>query len=173
MAGGGGMGGMLESAELSNVPTAKDTGDTLVNFRKYGESLTLPTDYKFYKITGLEWDNQGAVLGDILAGVDLVDAVSPVSPHTRLVALAKKTTQSGISIKQRVSDLWSLLIPAGAIIKPFASSSSTNNIGFVTVASVNNQKAITYTDNPALSETTAWTASTLQLYLRIYYKGYK
>ena len=59
--------------------------------------FTLPSTEKFYIITGIEWKNGGTVAGNVVCGVDLVDANPPTLAGTVNVAVGTQIAQSGTS----------------------------------------------------------------------------
>ena len=163
-------------AEASSTPITSGTNSAGFNNRRsYGNRVTLPTTEDFYIISGLEWWNNSTVNGNIICGVDLVDADPPVSANTMMASYSSSVAQSGASQSQRNSSITNLMVlPGGAKVMAWINcSSATATLDCVSIGSQNIYKVETYTANPSVVNTTAWTATTLMIKLKIYYVGYK
>jgi len=161
--------------EQSSTPITDDTqvgGNN--NFRHYSEVITFPTTEEFYIITGIEWKNGLTVAGNVLCGVDYVDTIPAVSVNVIAVAITSSIAQSGVSSIQRNSVIRNYqLIPGGAKVSAWINmSSSSGLVRRRTRTSGNVRKTETFTTTPAVIDTGAWTASVIDMYLKIYFKGY-
>ena len=160
------------SEELNSTPVTDDNQSSIINNRYYAYH-TLPTDYKFYIITGIEWKNGSSVAGNIMTGVDAVDADTPTLNSTPLLALGQEATQTGTSAVQRVSIISSKLIKAGTIVGIWINGSGAGLFRYQTISSANRIKNIAgYDATPSFSDNSGWSASTVGIYLKLYYIGY-
>ena len=159
-----------ETSQTINSAAANDTvpGNSL---RLYA-FVTMPTTAPYWDITGIEWKNGTVVNGSVMGLVELVDANPPAVTQTTLLAFTKPATQTGVSAVQRNSDITQIgQVRSGAIVGvAIWSSSATGRFLTSTVSSRNNSKAIAYSAVPAISNGTAWTASTEETYAKLYYK---
>jgi hypothetical protein len=131
--------------------------------------FTLPTTAPLYRITGIEWLNGTVVNGTTFAAVEQVDAIPPSATQVNLVAWTRAVTQTGGSGVQRNSVVSTLDIPGGTILGAYvATNSASGRYGTTTVASANNSKSLSGT--PVLADTTAWSATTEEPYIKVYYK---
>ena len=162
-----------ESTEGNTTPVT-DTGElnpTAGN--RYYAFFTLPTTDPLYQITGIEWKNGTAVAGNVIAGIDLVDADPPTNNHTPLVTLVTEVAQTGTSAVQRNSDVATNTIRGGTILGAWISfSSASATYRYATGSSQNQQKATAYDNTPLSAEATAWTASTNRAYIKVYYRSF-
>ena len=159
----------------TNIAVVTDNADfTAVAGVRYYAFFTLPSTEKLYKITGIEWKNGATVTGDIVAGIDYVDANPPSNVTALLGTLALVTAASGVSAVQRVSTVASQIYPASSVLGAFIScSSSSQTLREQTgLSSQNQSKATAYTVSPSLSDSTAWTATTARKYIKVYYQGF-
>lgn len=168
--------GILQQTETTIVGTVTGGSSSAPGTNGQGYAFyTLPTTFKYYKITGMQWTNGASLAGNVVAGVDIVDSIPPVSANVLTIALAAAVAQTGTSTTQRVNPAWSLLISGGATVGMWISLSSGS--GFVSQlaggANTNTAKGITYTATPPPFNTTAWTASTTHLAdTTLYVTGY-
>jgi len=168
-----------EKAEASNTPTTDNADFTPGaggQFDRYYEYVTLPNTEELYEIVGIEWKNGATVNGNVMSGVDVIDADPPTVDHTPLVALGILTAQAGVSVIQRVSILAPAILRAGTILGVWFSTESTtatfrHNTG---ATSKKHSKALVASQTtPAAAENTAFVAAnTNQVYLKLYYRGY-
>ncbi len=163
----------FEQAEAASTPVAGATSTVLgVGIRVYS-FFTLPTTEAFYIITGIEWKNGTVVAGNTTGGVDIVDANPPVLAPTILASLGAQVANAGVSGVQRQSRVVGSPIRGGSICGVWVyTDSATQTYGTTVVTSANNRKAITYTPAAPNADVTAWTASTVQAYVKAYYRGY-
>ena len=163
---------LVESAEQSAGNTIAATTQDIANVKNY-VFFTLPTTEKFYIITAMEWKT-GAVVGSVKQmGVDVVDANPPVSPATQLVALSVEGGYGPINSIVRTDSITSEAIRGGTILGAWINQASAVDLKYDTgLANQNRQKVQTYTSQPPTQEVIAWTATTYQLYLKVYFRGY-
>jgi hypothetical protein len=159
----------LLGTETNSSPVAGGN-DTVIGatVRRY-TFFTLPTTAPLYRITGIEWLNGTVVNGTTFAAVEQVDAIPPSATQVNLVAWTRAVTQTGGSGVQRNSVVSTLDIPGGTILGAYvATNSASGRYGTTTVASANNSKSLSGT--PVLADTTAWSATTEEPYIKVYYK---
>jgi len=163
-----------ESTESNTTPVTDGADFTAVAGTRYYAFFTLPSTHIFFIITGLEWKNGATVSGNVIAGVDIIDADPPTLASVPLVALANEIAQAGTSVIQRNSQLTSKPIRGGSVIGAWVScSSGTATLREQTgLGSQNQSKATAYSTGPPTNDVTAWTATTARKYLKIYYRGY-
>ncbi|NWG36300.1 hypothetical protein [Nitrososphaera sp.] len=163
-----------EAGEESTTPVTDNGQTTVRNDIRHYAFFTLPTTYKFYKITGIEWKNGVTVAGNVQCGVDLVDANPPTIANVINVALGAATAQSGTSSVQRVSMVRSDMIRGGTILGAWFLPD--NGVGAFRrqsgLANQNQEKSFTYTITPAIQDATAWATNTDHYYIKVYYRGY-
>ena len=159
----------LVGSETNTTPVAGANDTTIgATTRKYSH-FTLPTTEPFYVITGIEWLNGTVVSGTTFCGIEQVNANPPTLQQVNILAWSRAVSQSGASAVQRNSAISSLQIPGGTICGAYiATNDATARYGTTTVASANKQKALSGT--PVLADTTAWTATTEEPYIKVYYK---
>ena len=161
-----------EASEESNTPVADDNqASGRSNIRHY-LTLTLPTTYKFYKITGIEWKNGTVVAGNVMCGVDLIDTETPSDPRVLRVALGKEVTQVGTSAVQRNSSITSDMIRGGSVIGVWFLPSNSSATFRRKNGTVQKYKSFAYTINPSIQDATAWSDDTDFYYIKTYYRGY-
>lgn len=160
-----------QGAEANTTPVAGGN-DTVIGADKQDYSFfTLPSAAAFYVITGIEWLNGTVVNGNTSSGVYKVDANPPTLAAEGLVAFGVEVAQTGAEAVQRQSNVVSQLIPGGTVCGAFIwTASATGRYGTTTVSSANNQKGLTYSAIPVNVNTTAWTATTEEPYIKVYYK---
>lgn len=164
-----------ESAEQSSTPNAGDSaGSTINNIRWYGNRITLPTTEAFYIITAVEWKNGDTVSGTVVAGVDIVDADTPVQDETQTVAVSDQITQSGTNAVQKTSNITTFqVLPAGAKVMGWVNvSDAAAKIMFEVLTAGNTYKTETHTATPKLHNNDVWVSHASKSYLKIYFKGY-
>ena len=113
-------------------------------------------------------------MGNVTAGVDLVDADPPTIASTPLMANSIEVTQTGTSVIQRVSQISSKPIRGGSVCGGWVwLSSGTATLREQTgLGSQNQSKATAYSLAPGSNDSTAWTATTARKYLKMHYRGY-
>jgi len=162
--------GLTESGELSNTPVS-DTSELGITNRYYA-FWTLPATYKWYMVTGIEWKNGSAVSGNVMCGVDIVNAVPPTLAPVVLVACGAQIAQSGTNAVQRNSQIASKVIRAGTIIGIWIHPSTTaGKYRLLAGSAQNDNKVIAYTADPANGDVTAWSAMGYNFYIKIYVRG--
>ena len=163
-----------EVAEENSTPVTDGADFTAVAGVRYYAFLTIPSTYKFYNITGIEWKNGATVSGNVICGIDLVDADPPTIASTPLACLGMQVAQAGTSAVQRNSLLTNTTFRAGSIVGVWVScSSGTATLREQTgLGSQNQSKATAYSATPGTSDATAWTATTARKYIKVYYRGY-
>jgi len=170
-----GLGQVQPGSEENSTPVTDGADFTVTAGTRYYAFITLPSTYPFYTITGLEWKNGATVAGNVLCGIDIVDADPPTLASTPLVALGMQVAQSGTSVVQRNSNIkaW---FPGGTLLGCWISlSDGTAKVREQTgLGSQNQLKTVgAYTSTPATNEVTAWSTATARKYIKLYYKGYQ
>ena len=162
-----------ETAEQNTTPVTDGADFTAVAGTRYYAFFTLPTTEKHYIITGIEWKNGATVSGDVVCGVDIVNADPPTVVSVPNLAVGY-VTQAGTSTIQRESVIASKLVRGGTICGGWVScSSGTATLREQTgLGSQNQSKATSFDQSPDSNDTTAWTATTARKYLKIYFRGY-
>ena len=159
------------SAELNSTPITDTSTATSAGTRRF-VAYTFPTTYKYNIITGIEWKNGNAPMsGDIIAGVDLIDAETPTLNASVLVALSSVVAQSGPDAVQRNSRIVSDIIRGGTICGLWFSTSVASNQRFVAGTS-GFAKTIAYTTSPLSQDVSAFTTGGNPFYIKVYYVGY-
>ena len=165
---------LSEASEQNTTPVTDGADFTVTAGHRYYAFFTIPSTYKHYIITGIEWKNGATVSGNVICGIDVVDADPPTLASTPLSVLSIQVAQSGTSAVQRNSNVTNTIFRAGTILGAWVScSSATATLREQTgLGSQNQSKATAYSATPGTSDSTAWTATTARKYLKIYYKGY-
>ena len=168
--------GIVQQAEESSTPVIRDADTTLTaDLLILGNQITLPTTFKFYKITAVEWHNGDTLSGNAIGGVCMVDADPPIGTELLIVAYTPSTVTTSIDSIQRVSVQSSIILSGGAKLTGFImTDDATGKYGFDTRASANASKAAFGFSIPPipLDESIAWGTSTAHMYLKIYFVGY-
>lgn len=113
-----------ETSEDNSTPITDNADFTVTAGTRYYAFLTIPSTYKFYEITGIEWKNGATVAGNVICGIDLVNANPPTIASTPLACLGVQIAQSGTSVVQRNSLITNGTFRAGSIIGVWVSCSS-------------------------------------------------
>ena len=116
-----------ETTEQSTTPITDDTNFTPTATRRYYAYFTLPSsasDPTYYFITKIEWKNGSAVAGNILSGVNIVDANPPTVKYSPLVCVGQEVAQSGTNTTQFTTIISSLPIKAGSVVGVWIQASS-------------------------------------------------
>jgi hypothetical protein len=171
-AAGGFVDALTEVAEDSQVNVAGGTNGALGSDTRRYSFYTMPTDEKVYLITGIEWRVGATSAGNIYCGVDLVNANPPTGSGTAELATGLPKAVGATSTNQRNSDISSRPIRGGSHVGAWiAGTNNSATFGKTTVASANNSKIIV-ADPPTLTDFTAWTPTTDEWFIKIYYVGY-
>jgi len=168
---------ITEVSEANTTPVTDGAEFNPTAATRYYSHFTLPTTEPFYIITGIEWKNGTAVAGNVTCGIDLINADPPTIDSTPLMALGANVAQSGTSAVQRNSQIVSNPIRGGTICGGWvAFSSASATVRHDTGAtSQKRTKTTASTDNetPNASNTTVFNAATTnEVYLKVYYRGY-
>jgi len=171
-----GAAGIDENAEESSTPVTDDAEtNSASGLLLMGNQITLPTTSKFYKITAVEWKNGGTVADNIVGIVALVDGDPPVGTEMLVVAYTPITAQSGADAVQKVSVQSSIMLAPGAkLTGGIIFDGATGEFRFDTTASLNSEKTAFGNSSPPIpfDPSIAWNASTIDIYLKIYFRGY-
>ena len=163
-----------ETAE-ANQNQAGDTAETTaVAGRRYYAFFTVPSSENYYLITKIEWKNGATVAGNVLCGVDVVNANPPTIGHCGTIAWGRPVVQTPISSLQSTSDISSAFIRKGTIIGvwiKFTSASATFR-QLTGAGSQNQQRADPNTNFTQMDEDVAWSTATTRQYITVYYRGY-
>lgn len=161
------------TTESNTTPVTDGADFTVTAGNRYYAFFTLPSTEPIYEITGIEWKNGATVSGNVICGIDLVNADPPTISHTPLVAVGIQVAQSGASAVQRNSSISSNIIKSGSILGAWvACSSATATLREQTgLGSQNQYKATAYVNTPSAAEATAFSTATARKYLKVYYKG--
>ncbi len=160
-----------EAAEANTTPVTDDSEGLSPDIRNYA-FFTLPSTEKWYIITGIEWKNGTAVAGNVVCGVDIIDANPPTLNGKPLVALGQEIAASGTNSVQRNSRISSNPIRGGTILGAWVNFNNTSQkMRFFTGGSQNQNFTETYTATPGNQNTTAWNATTTRQYIKVYYTG--
>lgn len=165
---------MTETAEANTTPITDNADFTVTAGTRYYAFFTLPSTEKLYLITKIEWKNGATVAGNIISGVDAVDANPPTLASVPLLALGQEIAQAGVSTIQTTSIIASSLIRGGTICGAWISlSAGTATVREQTgLGSQNQTKATVYTGTPDAAVNTAWATATARKYIKIYFRGY-
>ena len=159
---------ITETAEtVLNTPVADNTvGD--VSASKYYSFFTMPSTEKFYMVTAIEY-NGSTTGGNVLMGVEFLNANPPTLDPSLLVALSQETAVvTGI---KKVSVAMSKPILAGAFCGAWITRSAVGNVRIKDPNSTK-LKTVTYTADQPTQDTTAFSASSYEAYLKVYGRGY-
>lgn len=163
----------IESSEQTDIQTSGAATDVIPQNVRYYGFFTLPSTEKFYKITKVEWKNGTTVNGNITCGIELVDANPPTLASTPLLGVTQEVAQAGTSTIQSSAVVSCKPIRAGTLIGVWVcGSGATGKIFYTTGGATNDRKLITYTASPTTNDTTAWGASGVKIYCKIYFRGY-
>lgn len=166
--------GVLPQGELSNTPVADASQEIWTAGRVNYTFFTLPTTEDYYLITGIEWKNGTSVGGIIMAGAQIVDAENPTDTIRKLVCYTAPVTQSGVSAVQRNNKLTTWPIAGGTILGLWIQNDGgSGSFRYFVSSSQERFYNGTYTTRPADIISTAWTTSTKEPYIKIYYHGLK
>jgi len=168
---------ITEQSEENTTPVTDGAEFNPTAATRYYSHFTLPTTYPVYHITGIEWKNGTAVAGNVTCGIDAINADPPTVDSTPLMALGSNIAQSGTSAVQRNSQIASNLIRGGTVCGAWvAFSSASATVRRLTSSdSQKRTKTTSSSDNetPNASNVTVFnTATTNEVYLKVYYVGY-
>lgn len=153
---------------VASTPVAGANDTVLNTTNRIYTYFTLPTG-GLYVITGIEWLNGTVVNGNVMAGVEQVNANPPTSSDRTLLAWIASPAQTGTSAVQRVSRVTSFVIPGGTVCGAFISSNSaTGRFGTTTKAAFANVSAIAYTTQAQVGVTTTISNGTEEPYIKVY-----
>ena len=155
-----------------NTPVAGGNDTTAGSTNRYYTFFTLAgTSNDLYICTALEPKNGSVVSGNLLCGLDVVDANPPTLANTTTVACTAVTAQAGTSAVQKITVSHSDIIRGGTLLGAWvvSSSAATGKIATTTVGAKNCQRAIAQAA-PALTHQTAWTSATEEAYVKAYFK---
>lgn len=162
-----------EQAEQSNTPVS-DNGDTTIGTSTtYFTFYQMPSTYKWYVCTGIEWKNGATVNGSITGMVYATDGNPPSQAAINLLATTGTIVQSGTSTTQRSSVVGATCIIRGGtnLAIGFSTGSAT-----ATLRTLSGQASQNRTKASALlaptTNSTAWSTGTLDVYGKIYYRGF-
>jgi len=151
------------------------------NYRTY-RIETMPTDEKFYIITGISTHTSGGSFDtDGVMGVDLLDSLTPTTNSALLVALTRKfTVVNGQEDVSEFNTIMSKPIRGGSVIGIWINVTDPGANQFLprqTTGSSHTlyQKAETFTSTPKMANSTAWTttsSSTEHLKIKAHFRGY-
>ena len=160
--------------EEESVPLVDDSETTLADGTLViGNRVSVPTKHEFYIVSASEWKNGTVNSGNVLGGACIVDAEPPVATQLNVIAFTDKVVQSPISDIQKENTIYSAIVKGGTEVTGFiVPDNAIGNYRFDTIASRNTSKA-TFGNQlpPALSNVTAWGASIVGLYLKLYFRG--
>ncbi len=163
--------GLVQGVEESSTPITDDSEGTIGTGELKASVFTMPSLADYYRLTGLEWKNGTVVDGTVLCGLSIVDADPPVANEMTLIGFCKEI-QTGADSLQRSNNIVGGLIPSGAIVGIWVwTSSATGEYRFDVVASQNRAKTVAFGTPPNM-ESTAWGATTVELFLKAYFRGY-
>jgi len=173
---------ITETSEANTTPVTTNAtwtsgGTPLVAATRYYSHFTLPTTEPLYIITGIEWSNGTTPAGNVTCGVDIINADPPTVDSTPLVAYGNNIAQSGSDTTQRNSQIIGQPIRGGTILGAWvAFSSASAEVKYKNDSdSQKRQKATAAAENEtptALNATAFATATTNEVYLKVYYRGY-
>lgn len=161
-----------ESIEQSVSSPVQTTDSSLTLGIKWYTHQTLPTTEDFYVITKMEWYNGASIAGNILCGVDIIDAIEPILDPTPLVALSREVAAAGTNQIQSTSAIVSSAIRGGTKIGCWVMGSANTNLGYTTPTSPPARKDTVYTQIQPSVNVVGWTQQALEIYLKIYFRGY-
>ena len=163
---------LVEQTEETAGTTPVAGNLNTVNYRNY-MIFTLPTTYKLYAITGVDFRSGSVTPANIQIGVDIVDSTAPSLNSSMLCALfilyatSSATTNYNIPVTGVVSNL----IRGGTICGAWVSASASNAVTLVTGAT-GYRKLIAYAP-PNYADSNTWESNTAYTAaLKIYYRGY-
>lgn len=157
--------------EIAEAETGvQSTGASGSGTRKYYQFFTIPTTYKFYVITGLEY-RAGATPGNVLMGVDIVNANPPTLAHSMLVALARQHTGSALNTLYRVNEISSKIIRGGTILGYWCQGAAGGAMQGNNLAG-GYYKNDSYDATPEYANATAFTSGVEPPSMKVYYRGF-
>jgi len=166
--------GLVESTEQTLTTAAHDASTTLsTNSLIISPIITLPTTYKFIKLTAVTVRIGGATSGNLKVGVGIVDVDPPVNTGLLILAKSQSTAVGSINTDQKVTlDEEGIIVGKGnKIVIMVMFDNATAQIRYITGASNNVSKALGSFNYPSV-DTTAWGVSTANLYGSVHFVGY-
>ena len=162
-----------ESVEESNTLTGTFTSNVSSSGQRWYSFITMPTTYKFYVVTKIEWKNGSGALTTIICGIDTVDAIPPSNNTSILLGNTGQISQVGGSTVQSTTLLSCDPIRGGTKLGLWLTTNVGTNMSDG-VDGPGRRKVMAYSNNPPLSDSTAWdaTSPSSTIYLKIYYRGY-
>ncbi len=169
--------GITETSEASSTPVTDDNVTGMSTDKLFlGNQITLPTTEKFYKITAIECKNGATVSGSMVMGACEVDGSPPVDNHFLVLAYTPLTSQSGTSTTQKVNVSTSVVLLGGTKVTGFLTmDNGTGECRYLATSNQKGEKTAYGAQAPPTHDGTsiAWGNTTVQLYLKLYFKGYK
>jgi hypothetical protein len=166
------IGSIYINIEESSTPVTDDTDVTGLT-ALFFVPFTLPTTYKFYRITAIEIKNGTSVAGNVKCGAWTLNANPPTVANNFNLACTLVTAVTGANGVQKIPTAKSELIPGGTLLGIYAQfSDSTTHfrvLGGQTSASY--EKLIAYSTTFAYEDLSAYTATTYRIYAKVYYQG--
>jgi len=163
---------LTESAEQSISSGTDNVNQTNLAGLRFQTYMTFPTTEKFYVITGIEWKN-GTTLGStVTCGVSLIDADPPVNTHTPILAFGALVTQTGTNAIQRNSNITSMAIRGGTLVSVWTEPQTDADFRAIPDGASQNHRQDAIGSAPTAASNNAWTASTVRLYHKLYFRGY-
>lgn len=159
--------------EKSTTPCSDNSDYTGSTGTKFFVLFTLPSDYKYYQITGIEWKNGTSVAGNILSGIVIVDADPPTAVNSPHVLASILVAQAGENAVQRNSLVTPNLISSGTKLGAYIQNSDSGaHLRYLAGQSnIKRIKTVAYTTTVSYVDNTAFSSSTNLMYIKIYYKG--
>lgn len=163
-----------EGPEESTTPVTTDIDSTLDGNARLYAFFTMPSIYRFYVITKLEWYNGASVAGSIFSGVSSVDMIPPQSAYNGVLVTGQTVVQAGTDIKQSTSIVSSTFIPSGTICGAWIQASG----GPGQVKAQSGQPLSNYRKSDVATaifnpvEPGSWITWANRVYIKVYYRGY-
>ncbi len=168
--------GTQGGTEESSTPIT-DTSDNAITSGglRFGNVITLPTVFKMYEITAVEWINGASISGNVIGGVCIIDTDPPVNEGILIIAQTLSATQTPASTLQKVSVLNTenpLAVRGGAKLIGFIMPDNASGTyrSLVLGGAQNIGVNLTYGGVP-YAIPAAYVSSTIQFSVKIYFQG--
>lgn len=166
---------LTETAEQNTTGVAFNSNQNAMANKRYYAYFTLPTDKKFYIITKIRWRNGVTLAGNVICGIDAVDADPPVLANTEILALGNETAQTPSNNYQTNSLISSKPISGGTICGAWINFTSSTSQMRILDSQPNAKYERTITDSgtaQTLNNNTSFSNSIVRAYINVYYRGY-
>ena len=163
--------GLTSAAEENSTPITDDSEIAIFGERRYTH-FTMPTDFEFFMITGLEIKVGTNNTGNVIIGLDQLNANPPTEDMSVNLAITPIKALGTVSTIQRINPITNPLIAKGATVSLWASvDNAAATLRKGTGSSVKRVKTVTFANTLEYFENSAFGASSSEIYGKIYFNG--